>query len=59
MSTRAFLGIHLSTRIYIVFPKFSSRNFVWLKIEQGKVEAGAYASRAVVGLRYRHNWDAV
>ena len=27
MSTRAFLGIHLSTRIVIVFPKFSSRNF--------------------------------
>ena len=25
---------------------------VWLNIEQGKVEVGAYASRAVVGLRY-------
>ena len=28
---------------------------VWLKTEQGKVEVGAYAIRAVVGLRYRHN----
>ena len=25
---------------------------VWLNIEQGKVEVGAYVSRAVVGLRY-------
>ena len=28
---------------------------VWLNIEQGKVEVGAYASRAVVRLRYCHS----